>query len=172
MGSHGSNQIPRQKPDQGQGKVKARSRQSQGKVNARLRQGQGKVKARFRQGKGNVKASSRQGQGKFMARSRRGLGKVKARSRQGREASSTTVIALIRGAKSRYPGIQDTGHFWKEIRTFLNCCCKSQYILHKKASILWIYDKAQLQMIKQVFVQYPVHIMVQFRKYIFRTFFS
>ena len=56
---------------------------------------QGKVKARSWQGYGNVKAGSRQGQGKFMARSRRGLGKVKARSRQGREASSTTVIALM-----------------------------------------------------------------------------
>ena len=43
----------------------------------------------------NVKASSRQGQRKFMARSRKGLGKVIARSRQGREASSTTVIALM-----------------------------------------------------------------------------
>ena len=49
----------------------------------------------LRQGHGNVKASLRQGQGKFMARSRRGLGKVKARSSQGREASSTTVIALM-----------------------------------------------------------------------------
>ena len=64
--------------------LKARSRQSQCKVESRLGKGQGKVKA-----------GSRQGQGKFMARSRRGLGKVKARSRQGREASSTTVIALM-----------------------------------------------------------------------------
>ena len=42
-----------------------------------------------------VRASSWQGQGKVKARSRRGLGKVEARSRQGREASSTTVIALM-----------------------------------------------------------------------------
>ena len=59
------------------------------------RQGQDRSKASSRQGHGNVKSSSRQGQCKFMARSRRELGKVKARSRQGREASSTTVIALM-----------------------------------------------------------------------------
>ena len=40
-------------------------------------------------------ASSRQGQSKFMARSRSGLGKVKARSRKGREASASTVKALM-----------------------------------------------------------------------------
>ena len=55
---------------------------------------------------------------------------------------------MYRVAKSRYPGIQDTGHFWKEIRTFSNSCCKSQHIWHKKASTLLIYDTVQLQMNK------------------------
>ena len=77
-------------------------RQDHGNFNESSREGKcmvraisSMVEARPKQGQGNVKTKSGQVHGKVKERSRRGLGKVKARSRQGREASSTTVIALM-----------------------------------------------------------------------------
>ena len=82
--------------NQGQGKVKASSRQVQGKFNARLRQGQRKViKAKSGKGQNKVKGRSRQCWGRVNAMSREGQGKVKKRSRQGQGNANTTSTTTI-----------------------------------------------------------------------------
>ena len=59
--------------------------------------------------------------------------------------SMQICLFRCRVAKRRYPGIQDTGQFWRKIRTFSNSCYNSFDTCPKQDTKMIIYDTVHLK---------------------------